>query len=185
MQNLRYIGARGKEKLPAPAYFQGMEQNTFVISGLRGRWAAVAGRIVDLRREIDKLQADLLHLDAVLTLYGLEPAEMPNNGRMPVRSAYFNRNEISRHCRDMLQERGTMKADEIAVLAMREKGLDPEADRKTRCDFIRRILVSLHDLRKAGTIEKVGHGRGVIWRTKTLLWTEMSAPLHKDVIVEL
>ena len=66
-----------------------MEQNTYVISGLRDKRAAVAGRIVDLRREMDKLQADLLHLDAVLKLYGLEPAEIPNKGRMPVRSAYF------------------------------------------------------------------------------------------------
>src|SRR5258708_21512214 len=138
--------------------------DNFVISGLRDRRAAVAGRIIDLRREIDKLQADLVHLDAVLRLYGLEPAEIPNKGRMPVRSAYFGRNELSRRCRDMLRERGTVKADDVAVLAMREKGLDPEKDRKTRSDFIRRILVSLHDLRKANVIEKVGHGRGVVWR---------------------
>lgn len=139
---------------------------TFVISGLREKRSAVAGQIIDLRRQVDKLQADLLHLDAVLKLYGLEPAEIPTKGRVPVRSAYFGRNEISRRCRDMLRERGTVKADEVAVLAMREKGLDPEADRKTRSDFIRRILVSLHDLRKANVIEKVGHGRGVVWRLK-------------------
>ena len=82
-----------------------MEENTFVISGLRERRSAVAGRIVDMRREIDKLQADLLHLDAVLKLYGLEPAEISNKGRMPVRSAYFGRDEISRRCRDMLREK--------------------------------------------------------------------------------
>jgi hypothetical protein len=143
-----------------------MEQNTFVISGLKEKRAAVAGQIIDLRRQADKLQADLLHIDSVLRLYGLEPAEIPNKGRMPVRSAYFGRNEISRRCRDMLRERGTVKADDVAVLAMREKGLDPETDRKTRSDFIRRILVSLHDLRKAGMVEKVGHGRGVVWRLK-------------------
>jgi len=143
-----------------------MSGDTYVISGLRERRSAVAGRIVDLRREIDKLRVDLLHLDAVLKLYGLEPAKIPNKGRMPVRSAYFGRNEISRRCRDMLREKGTVKADDVAVLAMKEKGLDPEADRKTRSDFIRHILVSLHDLRKANMIEKVGHGRGVFWRLK-------------------
>jgi hypothetical protein len=46
---------------------------------------------------------------------------------------------------------------------MREKGIDPEIDRKTRSDFIRRVLMSLHDLRKANV---VGHGRGVVWRLK-------------------
>jgi hypothetical protein len=51
----------------------------------------------------------------------------------------------------------------VTVQAMREKGLDPE-NRKLRADLTRRILVTLHDLMKAGTIEKVGHGRGVRWR---------------------
>src|SRR5476651_1352564 len=101
---------------------------TFVICGLREKRSAVAGQIVDLRCQVDRLQADLLHLDAVLKLYDLEPAEIPNKGRMPVRSAYFGRNEISRRCRDMLREKGTVRADDVAVLAMQEKGLDPEAD---------------------------------------------------------
>jgi hypothetical protein len=140
--------------------------DTFIISGLREKRSAVAGQIVDMRRQLDKLQADLFHIDSVLKLYGLEPDEIPTKGRMPVRSAYFGRNEISRRCRDMLRESGTIRADDVAVLAMREKGLDPEADRKTRSDFVRRILVSLHDLRKAGMIDKVGHGRGVRWIAK-------------------
>lgn len=140
--------------------------DTFLISGLTEKRSAVAGRIVDLRREIDKLQADLMHIDAVLKLYGLEPAEIPNKGRMPVRSAYFGRNELSRRCRDELREKGSIRADDVAVRAMRDKGMDPEKDRKTRADFIKRILVSLHDLRKAGMVEKIGHGRGVRWTAK-------------------
>lgn len=39
-----------------------MSGDIFVISGLREQRSAVAGRIVDMRREIDTLQADLLHL---------------------------------------------------------------------------------------------------------------------------
>lgn len=113
---------------------------------------------------MDKLQADLVHVDGVLALYGLEPAEIPTKGRMPVRSTYFGRNEISRRCRDMLREKGIIRADEVAVQAMLDKRLDPEKNRKLRTDFCRRILVTLHDLRKAGRIEKVGHGRGVRWQ---------------------
>jgi hypothetical protein len=142
--------------------------NTFVISGLQSMRSAMAGRMVDLRRELDKLQADLVHVDAVLRLHGLEPAEIPNKGRMPVRSTYFGRNEMSRRCRDMLREKGSIRADDVAVLAMREKGMDPEKERKLRTDFNRRILVSLHDLMKAGAVEKVGHGRGVRWNLKQL-----------------
>ena len=82
---------------------------------------------------------------------------------MPVRSAYFGRNEITRRCRDTLREKGTIKAEDVSIQAMRDKGLDPE-NRKLRRDFTRRILVSLHDLRKAGAIQKIGASRGVTWR---------------------
>jgi len=138
--------------------------NTFVISGSREKRSALAGQIIDLRRQLDKAQADLFHLDMVLRLYGEEPQDIPTKGRMPARSAFFGRNEITRRCYDLLREKGTIVADEVTVRAMREKGLDPESDRKQRTDFTKRILVSLHDLRKAGTVEKIGAGRGVRWR---------------------
>lgn len=88
--------------------------NTFVISGLKEQRATIAGRMVDLRRELDKLQADLVDVDAVLRLYDVESAEIPTKDRMPVRSAYFRRNEISRRCRDMLREKGSIWADDVA-----------------------------------------------------------------------
>jgi hypothetical protein len=140
-----------------------MSGDTFIISGLKERRSAVAGRMVDIRRELDRLQGDLAALDSVLRLYDVEPADIPTKGRMPVRSAYFGRNEITRRCRDTLRERGTIRAEDVTVQAMRDKGLDPE-NRKMRRDFTRRILVSLHDLKKAGVVLKDGHGRGVTWR---------------------
>jgi hypothetical protein len=138
-------------------------ENSYAVSGLRELRSAMAGRAVELRRELDKLQADLVHVDGVLRLYGLEPSEIPTKGRMPLRSAYFGRNEISRRCRDLLREKGSIRADEVTVQAMRDKGLDPE-NRKLRADLTRRILVSLHDLTKGGHVQKVGHGRGVRWQ---------------------
>ena len=139
--------------------------DTFVISGLREKRAALAGRIVDLRREAENLQAQLVHVDAVLKLYGLEPSEIPNKGRMPVRSAYFGRNEISQRCRDMIREKGSIRAADVAIKAMVDKGLDPDADKAVKRDFVRRILTTLHDLKRAGKIEKIGYGKGVRWQT--------------------
>jgi len=140
--------------------------DTFVISGLKEKRSALAGRIVDLRREIKDLQGQLEHVDAVLRLYGLEPAEIPNKGRMPVRSVYFARTELSQRCRDMLRDKGAIRADAVAVQAMLDKGMDPEKDRKIRTDFNKRILVTLHDMQKAGYVEKIGHGAGVKWIAK-------------------
>jgi hypothetical protein len=138
--------------------------DTFLLSGLKEKRSAIVGQIADLYQQIDKLQAALVHVDGVLQLYGLEPSEIPTKGRMPVRSTYFGRNEISRRCREMLRLKGVIRADDVAVQAMLDKRLDPEKNRKIRTDFSRRILVTLHDLRKADMIEKVGHGRGVQWR---------------------
>jgi len=140
--------------------------NTFVKSGLREKRADMARQIVEARAQIDKLQAYLFHLDYVLRLFGEDPGDIPLQGRLGKLSPYFGRAELSRRCRDALREHGTVKADDIAVQAMRDKGLDPDRDRKLRSDFIRRILVSLHDLRDSNEIEKVGHGRGVVWRLR-------------------
>jgi hypothetical protein len=106
--------------------------NTFVISGLREKRSAVAGEIIELRAKLDRLQADLFHIDAVLRLYDVEPSEIPTKGRVPVRSAYFGRNEITRRIRDMLREKGSITAVEVAAQAMRDKELDPEADKNPR-----------------------------------------------------
>ena len=54
-----------------------MSGDTFIISGLREKRSSVAGRIVELRREAKRLEADLFHIDAVLRLYDVEPADIP------------------------------------------------------------------------------------------------------------
>lgn len=87
---------------------------------------------------------------------------------MPVRSVYFGRNEISRRCRDMIRQKGTIKAADVAVQAMRDKGLDPDKDKAVKRDFVRRFLTTLHDLKRAGKIEQIGYGNGVQWRDKSL-----------------
>lgn len=140
--------------------------DTYLLGGLKEKRSAITGQIADLYNQIDRLQAALVHIDGVLQLYGLEPSDIPTKGRIPVRSTYFGRNEISRRCRDMLRIKGIIRADDVAVQAMIDKRLDPEKNRKVRADFNRRILVTLHDMRKADMIEKIGHGRGVRWQSR-------------------
>lgn len=65
------------------------------------------------------------HVDAALRLFGLMAEELPTKGRMPVRSAHFGRNEISRRSGDVFCEKRSIRADEVTVLAMRDKGLFP------------------------------------------------------------
>ena len=93
----------------------------------------------------------------VLRLYGEEIETIPMKWRIGKLSPYFGHAEMSRRCRDAIRERGTVKADDIAVQAIKDKGLNPDKDRKLRSDFIRRILVSLHDLRPT-RLKKSGMG---------------------------
>jgi hypothetical protein len=143
--------------------------DTFVISGLREKRSGVAGRIIELRREADQLEADLFHIDAVLRLYNVKPADIPTKGRVPKRSAYFARNEITRRIYGALRKQEAVSAVEIAAQAMPDKGMDPEADPKMRTNFCQRFLTSLHDLRKIGRVECVGAGKGVQWRLSCLI----------------
>jgi ribosomal protein S19E (S16A) len=138
--------------------------DTFIISGLKEKRSDTARKIIDARLVLDKLQAELFSIDSVLRLYGVEPKDIPTKNRVPVRSAFFGRTEVSRRCYDMLREKGTIKADDVTVRAMRDKGLDPIADHKARTEITRRVLVTLHDMRKAGMVEKIGHTRGVYWK---------------------
>lgn len=88
----------------------------------------MAGQIVDTRRQLEEQlsqhQADLFHIDAVLKLYGVDPEDIPTKGRVPVRSPYFGRKEISTRCRDMLRPipagakvKAAMKANSFKVSA--------------------------------------------------------------------
>jgi hypothetical protein len=94
--------------------------DTFVISGLREKRSAVAGEIVELRVKLDRLQADLFHIDAVLRLYDVDPADIPTKGRVSVRSAYFGLHEITRRCYEALRDGNAVTAVDIASQAMRD-----------------------------------------------------------------
>ena len=50
--------------------------------------------------------------------------------------------------------------------AMLDEGLDPENDKPTRPDFVRRVALALGDMQRKGKIEKIGRGRamGGNWR---------------------
>ena len=137
-----------------------------VVSALREKRAALSGAIVDLEKRIAQYRADLVHLDATLRLFApeLEPESIAP--KKPVaRSHYFATGELARRCLDTLRvaEGRVIASEEIAVAAMRDKGLDPE-DRKIRSDFIQRVLNTLTALKGKGTVEKVGNGLGARWR---------------------
>jgi hypothetical protein len=47
---------------------------------------------------------------------------------------------------------------------MRDKGLDPENDKPTRTDFVRRVGLALGDMHRKGKVAEIGRGRAMRWR---------------------
>jgi hypothetical protein len=102
----------------------------------------------------------------VLKLFDPEirPDKILPKYRRPERSEYLGHGEIRRRCREALRDREVITAEEIALATMRDKGLDPDEDRRLRSDFIKRTLRALDALRRNGSVEKIGNGRGVRWK---------------------
>jgi hypothetical protein len=58
----------------------------------------------------------------------------------------------------------TIASLDVAVTAMQEKRLNPDADPATRTDIVRRVTLQLNDLWRKGKIEKIGWGRSPRWK---------------------
>jgi hypothetical protein len=82
--------------------------NSYAISALSDKRAEIAGKILDLERQLRVHRSELMHLDAAITL--LDPAIKPHSIRskqpMADRSGHFAMSEISQRCYDGLREGG-------------------------------------------------------------------------------
>jgi hypothetical protein len=147
-----------KDKIPLP------EEQPVAVNALRNMRAKIAGEIEMHSREIDRLRAELVHLDATMRLFDPDtnPEDIFGKRRFPNRTEYFARGEITRMIYDALRKRESVTAKELAEAALTEKEI-PETDRKTRRDFVTRFHNVLHDLRRRGHVAKIGKGEGVRW----------------------
>jgi hypothetical protein len=118
---------------------------------------------------IERLQTELVHLDAVLRLFrpDFKAEGLPVRYRRPTRSPYFRHGELTQRIYDALRERGEIAAADVAVKAMRDKGLDPDSDPATRTDFVRRVGLQLGDMLRKGKVTRSGKGRALRWRLAT------------------
>src|ERR1700722_1262448 len=117
------------------------ENPSHAVAALVNKRAEIAGLILDFERQAEQHRRAILHIDATLKL--LDPDiklhAIRVKHRAAERSSYFAPGEISARCKDMLREAGErgLTADDIAVAAMSDKGIDP-GDEKIRQYFQRR-----------------------------------------------
>jgi hypothetical protein len=89
---------------------------------------------------------------------------LPVRHRRPTKSPYFRHGELSQRIYDALRGKETIASLDVAVIAMRDKGLDPDTDPVTRTDFVRRVGLQLNDMARKGKVERIGKARALRWR---------------------
>src|SRR4051794_3867870 len=82
-------------------------------------------------REIDRLRAELVHLDATMQLFDPEtdPSDVPALRRYPRRTEWFARGEVTQRIYEAFREQEIIWPRQIAKRAMIEKGIS-EIDKK-------------------------------------------------------
>jgi hypothetical protein len=139
--------------------------DTFVISALRGKRAEVAGLIDSLERQIGQHRADLIHIDGVLRLFQPErdPTEIKTR-RAHRRNRYFGRGELARLCLEAFRTAtAPLSTPDIVGHVIPAKGFDA-GDRALRAAIGDLVKATLGPMRRRGTVEKIGQGRGVRWK---------------------
>jgi hypothetical protein len=137
-----------------------------VLNALIDKRAELSGIVADLHRRLEHVAIDLGHVDATLLLFDptVKLTEIRPKQAAPARSAHFRPGEIARRCRDALRVAGPegVKAAEVALAAMRDKGIEP-TDAKLLEDFTRRMSWTLLRFGQEGLTRKSGAGITARW----------------------
>jgi hypothetical protein len=143
-----------------------MTDHVVTANALVTKRAEILFEIGNLEKQVERLRTELVHLDAVLRMFrpDFKAEGLPVRHRRPTKSPYFAHGEMTRRIFDAMRERGGVTSLEIAVAAMHDKGLDPDADPATRADFVRRVTLQLNDMFRKGKVEKIGRGRAMQWQ---------------------
>jgi hypothetical protein len=157
-----------QQKIPLP------DDQPVTVNALRNKRAAITGEIAMHDREIDRLRADLVHLDATMRLFDpdTDPGGIPALRRYPRRTEWFARGEVTHRVYDALRANEIIWPREIAKTAMAEKGIS-ETDKAMRKAISARFARVCYDLTRCGRLERIGQGDEARWKL---------APKERDLI---
>jgi hypothetical protein len=146
-------------KLPLP------DEQPIAVNALRNMRSRIAGEIAMHGREIDRLRAELVHLDATLRLFDpdTEPSDVPALYRYPKHTEWFARGEVTRRVYEALRDEGVVSPRELAKRAMIEKGI-AETDRKVRKDITALFTNVAYYLTQRSKLVKIGRGEDARWK---------------------
>src|ERR1051325_10600434 len=146
------------------------EAVTVTANALVKKRADLLFEISQREREIERLQTEMVHVDAVLRMFrpDFKAEALPVRHRRPTKSPYFRHGELTQRIYDAIRQHGLISSADVAIQAMRDKGLDPDTDPVTRTDFVRRVGLQLNALQRDGKIERTGKGKALRWKLRSL-----------------
>ena len=139
---------------------QNNEAITITANALVKKRTDLLFEISQREREIQRLQTELVHVDAVLRMFrpDFKAEALPVRHRRPTKSPYFRHGELTQRIYDTLRQRGKISSADVAVQAMRDKGLDPTTIRSrapTSC-----AASGCNSMRYSATAKSSGSARG-------------------------
>lgn len=140
-------------------------ENPDIIAALLAKRAEIGKAIADLQRQERKHNVEMVQLDAAIKLFAPSVTLAKREATKFSRSVHFVVGELSRRCNQALREANgePITADQLAVAAMREKGLDM-GDGELRQDIGRRFLWTLARMLPRRAVVRDGYGAGAGWR---------------------
>jgi hypothetical protein len=146
-------------KLPLP------DEQPIAVNALRNMRAKIAGEIEMHSRELDRLRATLVHIDATLWLFdpATEPSDIPALRRYPRRTKWFAHGEVTRRLYEAFRKEGIIWPRQVAQRAMADRGIS-EADKKIAQEIIATFAHVAAYLTRRGKLVKIGRGAGARWK---------------------
>src|SRR4051812_9327938 len=142
-----------------------LDEQPIAVNALRRMRAKVAGEIETYTRELNRLRATLVHIDATLWLFDpdTDPTDIPALRRYLRRTDWFAHGEVTRRIYEAGRDDGVIWPREVARRAMEDKGIS-EADKKIAQEVIATFAHVAAYLTRRGKLVKIGRGAGARWK---------------------
>jgi L-aminopeptidase/D-esterase-like protein len=138
-----------------------------VISGLLEKREKLLQKVKTLRKQAMKHKGEVAQIDAAIALFATDLTAAKRKASRFARSEHFGIGELTRRCQEgMRGATEPVAAGDLALRAMRDKGLDP-TDTATLADFCQRFIWTLNRMLAHGKVEKIGRGPDARWAVPT------------------
>lgn len=136
--------------------------NTFAIPALKDKRAAIAGRVISLKKQIVRHQKELANLDATIVLF--DPTYKVGSikpRRTQKRSKLFKLGELGRLIIDALRRAGTPQdTGEVTAAVSAAIGQGKASEAVLRAS----VRSNLDYLARRGKVAKAGHREQTVWQ---------------------